>query len=99
MKTKPSTEKNQSSIEQKKVIEEEQNEEEDQQIDDQEGNLEIDLHILEGTKGNLELAEGIETDQLILEEMVIDQLTLKKNLVKKNHMDQRENLDPKKSLE
>ena len=47
MKTKLSTEKNQLSIEQKKVIEDEQDEEEDLQIDDQEKITEIDQPTLE----------------------------------------------------
>ena len=52
--TKPSTEKNQSSIEPKSLIEEEIDEEEDQEIDDQEEVLQIDRHFLEGTTTDIQ---------------------------------------------
>ena len=101
MKTKLSTEKNQLSIEQKKVIEDEQDEEEDLQIDDQEKITEIDQPTLE-EKVLLQV-------QTIQEEN--DLISLKRNSVTrpriwgkkifeiKNHTDPKESSDPRKNFE
>jgi hypothetical protein len=89
-------EKNQLSIEQKKVTEEEIDEEEGQQIDDQEEILVIDQVILEEHDLLMVQAiqkENFEIDLHIQEEMVISRLTLEKNSEIKKRLHQKKILE------